>query len=195
MRRGARFTCTAPDTGALDHMCPHVFYSTKYSSSYKSPGLGQAKPEPGRTKWLWLGLTIFKAGALSGRAKAGASGPSRAGTALQAHTSLLDAREPENLALDALAPTQAIPAFPHGRCDRLAPLACAALMYNVVDSPVGVVPTRDGLSDEWHAAPGNGSKILGSEVHGPKGAYNARVTEGLPVGILYRLLSQPWEAE
>jgi hypothetical protein len=48
--------------------CNCVSYS---SYSYKSPGLGQAKPEPGRTQQLWLGLTIFKAGAagaLSGRA-------------------------------------------------------------------------------------------------------------------------------
>src|SRR6266404_1564082 len=67
--------------------------------------------------------------------------------------------------LDAIiAPVQATPAVPHGGCDNLAPLASATLMYNVVDSPVGVIPVtrvdaeRDGLSDEWRAAPGNGSK-------------------------------------
>jgi Asp-tRNA(Asn)/Glu-tRNA(Gln) amidotransferase A subunit family amidase len=118
----------------------------------------------------------------------------------QTRASLWDTREPENLALDAvLAPVQAIPALPHGGCDRLAPLACATLMYNIVDSPVGVVPVtrvdpaRDELSDEWRAAPGNGSKILESDVYGPKGAYNARVMEGLPVGI--QVVGQPWGEE
>jgi hypothetical protein len=62
-------------------------------------------------------------------------------------------------ALDAvLTPVQAIPALPHGGCDRLTLLACATPMCNVVDSPVGVVPVtrvdpvRDELSDEWRGA-------------------------------------------
>lgn len=118
----------------------------------------------------------------------------------QTRTSLWGARGPENLALDAvLAPVQAIPGLPHGGCDRLSPLACATLMYNVVDSPVGVVPVtrvdpaRDELSDEWRASPGNGSKILENEAYGPKGAYNARAMEGLPVGI--QVVGQAWEEE
>jgi len=118
----------------------------------------------------------------------------------QTRTSLWDVREPENLALDAvLAPVQAIPALPHGGCDYLSPLACSTLMYNIVDSPVGVVPAtrvdpaRDELSDEWRAAPGNGSKILEKDIYGPGGAYNARMMEGLPVGI--QVVGQPWEEE
>ena len=115
----------------------------------------------------------------------------------QTRASLWSAAEPR---LDAvLAPVQAIPALPHGGCDRLAPIACATLMYNVVDSPVGVVPVtrvdaaQDQLSDAWRAAPGNGSKILESELYGPKGAYNVQAMEGLPVGI--QVVGQPWEEE
>jgi Asp-tRNA(Asn)/Glu-tRNA(Gln) amidotransferase A subunit family amidase len=105
-----------------------------------------------------------------------------------------------NLALDAvLAPVQAIPALPHGGCDRLAPIACSTLLYNVVDSPVGVVPvtrvdaTRDVLSDKWRAAPSNGSKLLEAELYGPKGAYNPRAMDGLPVGV--QIIGQPWGEE
>ncbi|KAI9440853.1 amidase [Lactarius indigo] len=102
--------------------------------------------------------------------------------------------------LDAiLAPVQAVPAVPHGGCDRLAPLACATLLYNVVDSPVGVVPVtrvdaeRDRLSDEWRAAPGNGSKLLESAMYGPKGAYDAKAMEGLPVGV--QIIGEAWGEE
>jgi amidase len=78
-------------------------------------------------------------------------------------------------------------------------VACSTLMYNIVDSPVGVVPvtrvdaTRDELSDEWRAAPGNGSKILEGFLYGSKGAYNAQAMEGLPVGV--QVVGQPWGEE
>ncbi|KAF8270692.1 amidase signature domain-containing protein [Lactarius quietus] len=69
--------------------------------------------------------------------------------------------------LDAIiAPVQASPAVPHGGCDRLAPIACSTLLYNIVESPVGVIPvtrvdaTRDVLSDEWRAAPGTAQSSL-----------------------------------
>ena len=102
--------------------------------------------------------------------------------------------------LDAvLAPVRAVPAVPHGGCDRLAPLACATLLYNVVDSPVGVIPvTRvgaecDGLSDAWRATPGNGSKLLESALYGPNGAYDAQAMEELPVGV--QIIGEAWGEE
>ncbi|KAH9166728.1 amidase [Lactarius sanguifluus] len=105
-----------------------------------------------------------------------------------------------NTPLDAvLAPVQAVPAVPHGGCDRLAPLACSTLLYNVVDSPVGVVPvtrvdaTRDALSDVWRAAPGNGSKLLEDTLYGPNGAYDASAMEGLPVGV--QIIGEAWGEE
>ena len=105
-----------------------------------------------------------------------------------------------NLAIDAvLAPVQAIPALPHGGCDRLSPLACSTLVWNVVDSPVGVVPVtrvdpaRDELSEKWRAAPCDGSKLLENDIYGPKGAYNPSAMKGLPVGV--QVVGRPWEEE
>jgi len=102
--------------------------------------------------------------------------------------------------LDAIiAPVQAVPAVPHGGCDKLAPLACSTLMYNIVDSPVGVVPVtrvdpaRDALSDAWRVAPGAGSKLLERELYGPKGAYDVRAMEGLPVGV--QIVGEAWGEE
>ena len=102
--------------------------------------------------------------------------------------------------LDAvIAPVQAAPGIPHGGCDRLAPLACATLLYNIVDSPVGVVPVtrvdpaRDALSDEWREAPGAGSKLLERELYGPKGAYDVHAMEGLPVGV--QIVGEAWGEE
>jgi len=98
-----------------------------------------------------------------------------------------------------LAPVQAVPALPHGGCDRLAPIACSTLIYNIIDSPVGVIPVtrvdpkRDEVSDEWRAAPGNGSKIIEGEIYGPKGAYNPSAMKGLPVGV--QVVGQPWGEE
>jgi hypothetical protein len=50
--------------------------------TYKSRGLGRAKPGPSRDSRLWPGPGFEKAEAASGQAKAGAVRPSRAGTAL-----------------------------------------------------------------------------------------------------------------
>jgi len=102
--------------------------------------------------------------------------------------------------LDAIiAPVQAVPAVPHGGCDRLIPLACSTLLYNIVDSPVGVIPVtrvdaaRDRLSDEWRAAPGNGSKLLEGALYGPNGAYDPQAMEGLPVGV--QIFGEAWAEE
>lgn len=45
-------------------------------------GSGRPRPKPSPEFWLWPGLRFWKAKAVPGRAKAGASRPSRAGTSL-----------------------------------------------------------------------------------------------------------------
>jgi hypothetical protein len=64
--------------------------------THKSPGLGQAKPEPSRERRLWPGLRFSKAKAASSQAKAGAFRPSRAVHSPKhwRETHKLDARSP-----------------------------------------------------------------------------------------------------
>ncbi|TFY61189.1 hypothetical protein EVG20_g7152 [Dentipellis fragilis] len=97
-----------------------------------------------------------------------------------------------------IAPTQASPALPHGGCYNLSPLATATILYNIIDSPVGIVPVtrvdpeRDQLSDEWRARAGEGSKILEKELYG-NGIYDPVKMKGLPVGV--QIVGRPWEEE
>ncbi|KAF8317467.1 amidase signature enzyme [Clavulina sp. PMI_390] len=54
-----------------------------------------------------------------------------------------------------IAPVLASPALPHGATTTLSPIAIGTILYNVVDSSVGVLPVtrvdpaKDQLSDEW----------------------------------------------
>lgn len=86
----------------------------------------------------------------------------------------------------------------------LSPLAVSTALYNVVDSPVGIVPvTRvdpklDALTDEWFTGPGRGSKLLETDVYGKaksskKVAYDTVAMEGLPVGI--QIVGKRWDEE
>ena len=82
----------------------------------------------------------------------------------------------------------------------LSPLAAGTILYNVIDSPVGVIPvtrvdpTRDALTDEWTKGPGLGSKIIEDDLYrGKKPAYNPEAMKGLPVGI--QVVGKSWEDE
>lgn len=82
----------------------------------------------------------------------------------------------------------------------MSPLACATILYNVVDSPVGVVPVthvdpvKDGLTDEWTNGPGLGSKLLERDLYHAKNAfYNPKKMEGLPIGV--QIVGKRWEEE
>ena len=49
-------------------------------------------------------------------------------------------------------------------------MACGTALYNLVDSPVGILPVnrvdpeKDALTDAWRSEPGHGSKMLEKEL-------------------------------
>jgi len=88
-----------------------------------------------------------------------------------------------------IAPAFSVPALPHGTTKTLSPLAVGTMLYNIVDSTVGVIPvTRvdpelDQLTEEWEGpAPLKSKKsrseatLAGKAVATEKGADNT--TEG-----------------
>ena len=88
----------------------------------------------------------------------------------------------------------------HSDCTTLTPLAVSTILYNIVDSPVGVIPvTRvdpalDALTAEWKEGPGLGSPILeGSVYHGKDTPYDPVQMAGLPVGV--QIVGRKWEDE
>jgi len=99
-----------------------------------------------------------------------------------------------------IAPVQAGPALPHGSTATLSPLAVGTFLYNIVDSPVGVVPVtrvdpaRDAVDEKWIKGPGRGSAILEEDMFtGRHAAYDVEKMSGLPVGI--QIVGKPWEDE
>lgn len=83
----------------------------------------------------------------------------------------------------------------------LSPLAVATILFNVVDSPVGVIPvTRvdpalDALpSTAWQNGPGHGSVLIEKDLYGgKKPIYDAVKMEGLPVGL--QIVGKKWGDE
>ncbi|KAI0314594.1 amidase signature domain-containing protein [Amylostereum chailletii] len=101
--------------------------------------------------------------------------------------------------IDAIiAPVQATPALPHGACNELSPLAAATILYNVVDSPVGIIPVtrvdpiQDQITEEWVIEPGHGSTVVEGMLYGKK-IYDPVKMKGLPVSV--QIVGQPWEEE
>ncbi|EGO24971.1 hypothetical protein SERLADRAFT_370184 [Serpula lacrymans var. lacrymans S7.9] len=99
-----------------------------------------------------------------------------------------------------IAPVQALPTLPHGGCAYLSPIACATILYNIVDSPVGTIPVtrvdpaKDGLTEEWTPGAGGGSPILESRMYkGTEAIYNPGAMKGIPVGV--QIVGKRWEDE
>jgi len=105
------------------------------------------------------------------------------------------------LQLDGIiCPVQSLPAITHGSCAYLTPLFCATLLYNVVDSPVGVVPvTRvipgaDDLPAGFKAGRDGASWTLEMAMYHRKyGVYNPEQMADLPVGV--QIVGKKWEDE
>ncbi|GAA5925240.1 hypothetical protein JCM1841_004693 [Sporobolomyces salmonicolor] len=112
----------------------------------------------------------------------------------------------EILELDAiLCAPQATPALKHGQTWDLSPAAIGTILYNVVDSSVGLVPvsfvssTLDAVTPSWLStrrarAPVAGSKLAEQRMYGPRGGvYDAKAMEGLPVGV--QVVGGHWDEE
>lgn len=82
----------------------------------------------------------------------------------------------------------------------LSPLAGATILYNVIDSPVGIVPvtrvdpTTDRLSDDWRNESGHGSQMIERELYLKKDApYDPEKMKGLPVSV--QVIGRSYEDE
>jgi len=85
-------------------------------------------------------------------------------------------------------------------CTTLSPLACATILYNIIDSPVGCIPVlrvdpaKDQLTEEWVTGPGLGSSMLEAELYrGKNPVYNPEAMQGMPVGV--QIVGKKWEDE
>jgi len=99
-----------------------------------------------------------------------------------------------------IAPVQALPALPHGGCAMLSPLAASTILYNMVDSSVGIVPvtrvdpSKDELSEGWFKGPGHGSKLLERQIfEGKSPVYDPKKMANMPIGV--QIVGKRWEEE
>ncbi|KAG6372254.1 amidase signature domain-containing protein [Boletus reticuloceps] len=99
-----------------------------------------------------------------------------------------------------IAPVQSLPTIPHGGCAMLSPLAEVTVLYNVVDSPVGVVPvtrvepTKDVLPAGFVPGAKGTSTILEKQMYtGPTPVYDPVAMAGIPVGV--QIVGKKWEDE
>ncbi|KAF9266912.1 amidase signature enzyme [Marasmius fiardii PR-910] len=104
--------------------------------------------------------------------------------------------------LDGLiAPVQSMPQMPHGGVAELNALASSTILYNLVDSPVGVLPvtfvdpSKDALTKEWtDCGPDEGSIMIHKRIYkDQKPYYDPVAMKGMPVGI--QLVGKRFEDE
>lgn len=100
-----------------------------------------------------------------------------------------------------IAPVQALPVIPHGACAYLSGIASATVLFNVIDSPVGIVPvTRvdpslDQLSPGFKPGETGGSTMFEKWMYqnGPRTVYNPQEMAGIPVGV--QIVGRKWDDE
>ncbi|GAA5849475.1 hypothetical protein JCM8547_000465 [Rhodosporidiobolus lusitaniae] len=108
----------------------------------------------------------------------------------------------EEYAFDAvICATQATPALKHNQTWNLSPLSIGTILWNVIDSSVGLVPVTfvspalDALTPSFlsRLASSPGSKLVEQRVYGTGGICDAKEMEGLPVGV--QVVCGMWEEE
>jgi hypothetical protein len=79
-------------------------------------------------------------------------------------------------------------------------LACATILYNIIDSPAGCIPVtrvdpkKDQVTEEWSTGPGLGSTLIEKELYrGKKPVYDPEAMKGIPVGV--QVVGKKWEDE
>jgi len=81
-------------------------------------------------------------------------------------------------------------------------LVSSTVLYNIVDSPVGVIPvTRvdpklDALTEEWTVrgeGKGQGSSQVEARLYNRDGIYDVEAMAGLPIGV--QIAGKSWEEE
>ncbi|OCF37665.1 amidase [Kwoniella heveanensis BCC8398] len=98
-----------------------------------------------------------------------------------------------------LCPVQAVPALQHGATKLLSPLSVGTILFNVVDSTVGVLPvTRVDRALDKHPTDylegSQGSWLLEKRIYMGEGcAYDTEKMHGLPVGV--QVVGKAWEEE
>ncbi|KAJ4473835.1 amidase signature domain-containing protein [Lentinula aciculospora] len=88
-----------------------------------------------------------------------------------------------------IAPVTGLPQVPHGGAEDVGLLAIGTILYNVVDSPVGVLPVshvdpfKDDLEETWTAQK-YGTVIVDHELYKSKRPlYDPHAMSGMPIGI------------
>lgn len=85
-------------------------------------------------------------------------------------------------------------------CAMLSPLAASTILYNVIDSPVGIVPVtrvdpkQDKLPADFVPGATGTSTILEKRMYaGPTPVYDPVAMAGIPVGV--QIVGKKWEDE
>ncbi|KAG6335864.1 hypothetical protein ID866_3229 [Astraeus odoratus] len=100
-----------------------------------------------------------------------------------------------------IAPVQALPVIPHGACAYLSGLAAATVLYNIIDSPTGIIPvTRvdanlDRLAADFKPGETGGSTLFEKRMYqnGEQTVYKPDGMAGMPVGV--QIVGRRWDDE
>ncbi|KAG9316056.1 amidase signature domain-containing protein [Chiua virens] len=99
-----------------------------------------------------------------------------------------------------IAPVQSLPTVPHGGCAMLSPIAICTILYNIIDSPVGIIPItrvdpkQDILPVDFVPGASGTSAVLEKQMYtDPTPVYDPVAMAGIPVGV--QVVGRKWEDE